>query len=56
MVSSLDLSCNTVHDGVTRRSVWKVGSASAADVDGVVMMTEISAGVWKAILTCWFRG
>ena len=54
MVSSLDFNCETVHVGVTRRSVRNVGSAFAfvfAAELGEVMMTEISVGVgWNAIL------
>lgn len=54
MVSSLDFNCETVHVGVTRRSVRNVGSAFAfvfAAGLGEVMMTEISVGVgWNAIL------
>ena len=53
MVSNLDFNCETVHVGVTRRSVRNVGSAFAfvfAAELGEVIMTEISAGVgWKAI-------
>lgn len=55
MVSSLDFNCETVHVGVTRRSVRNVGSAFAfvfAAELGEVMMTEISVGVgWKAIFS-----
>ena len=55
MVSNLDFNCETVHVGVTRRSVRNVGSAFAfvfAAELGEVIMTEISAGVgWKAILS-----
>ena len=55
MVSSLDFNCETVHVGVTRRSVRNVGSAFAFAFVfelGEVMMTEISVGVgWKAILS-----
>ena len=56
MVSSLDFNCETVHVGVTRRSVRNVGSAFAfvfAAELGEVMMTEISVGVgWNAIFCC----
>ena len=54
MVSSLDFNCETVHVGVTRRSVRNVGAFAFAFVFelGEVMMTEISVGVgWKAILS-----
>lgn len=49
MVSSLDLTCWTVHVGVMRRSVTKCGSFVL--VAGVVIITEMSVGVgWKDIL------
>lgn len=52
MVSNFPFSCSTVHDGVTRRSVTKLGSGFAALAEaGVVIRTEMSAGVgWNDIL------
>lgn len=50
MGSSLAFNCDTLHDGLIRRSAHSRGGASSSDVvDGTVTRRGMSGAVWRLI-------